>query len=53
MPFILSVEDYLRNIINQPTILTEIQLSAQEAGLDRMTDEEIDAEIKAYRKSKR
>jgi hypothetical protein len=50
---ILSVEDYLRNIIKQPTILAEIQLSAQEAGLDKMTDEEIDAEIEAYRKSKR
>lgn len=50
---ILSVEDYLRNIIKQPTILAEIQLSAQEAGLDKMTDEDIDAEIEAYRKSKR
>lgn len=50
---ILSVEDYLRNIIKQPTLLAEIQISAQESGLDKMTDEEIDAEIKAYRKSKK
>jgi len=50
---ILSVEDYLRDIIKQPTILTKIQLGAQGAGLDKMTNEEIEAEIEAYRKSKR
>lgn len=48
---ILSVEDYLKNIIKQPEILTKIQLSAQRAGLDKMTDQEIQAEIEAFRRS--
>jgi prevent-host-death family protein len=49
---ILSVEDYLKNIVKQPEILATIQLSAQKAKVDKMTDEEIDAEISAYRRSK-
>ena len=49
---ILSVEDYLKNIVKQPEILATIQLSAQKAGLDKMTDEEIEAEITSYRRSK-
>ena len=49
---ILGREDYLRNLIKQPKILTTIQLSAQKAGLDKMTDEEIEAEIASYRRSK-
>jgi prevent-host-death family protein len=48
---ILSVEDYLKNIIKQPEILTKIQLSAQRAGLDKMSDQEIQAEIEAFRRS--
>ena len=50
---ILSVRDYLRNVVKQPELLTKIQFSAQEAGLDKITDQEIDTEISAYRKSKR
>ncbi len=49
---ILSVEDYLKNIVKQPEILARIQLSAQKAGLDKMTDKEIEAEINSYRRSK-
>jgi len=49
---ILGVEDYLRNIVKQPEILTAIQLSANKAGLDKMSDEDIEAEISAYRRSK-
>ena len=49
---ILSVEDYLKNIIKQPEILTSIQISAQKAGLDQVSHEEIQTEIKAYRQSK-
>lgn len=48
---ILSIQDYMRNIIKTPDFLAQVQLSAQKAGLDKMTDEEIDAEIQAYRKS--
>jgi prevent-host-death family protein len=49
---ILGVEDYLKNVIKQPEILTTIQLSAKKAGLDRMSGQEIEAEISAYRRSR-
>jgi prevent-host-death family protein len=50
---ILGVEDYLRNIIKQPKILTKIQLNAQKTGLDLMTDEEINVEVENFRDSKK
>lgn len=46
---ILSVEDYLRNILKKPKLLSKIQQDAQKAGLDRMTDQEILAEIRSAR----
>jgi len=49
---ILGVRDYLKNVIKQPEILTTIQLSAQKAGLDKMSDKEIESEIADYRRSK-
>jgi len=49
---ILGVKDYLKNVIKQPEILTTIQLSAQKAGLDKMSDKEIESEIADYRRSK-
>jgi len=39
----LNVEDYLKNIVKQPGILATIQLSAQKAGLDKMTGDEIES----------
>jgi len=42
---------YLRNIIKQPEVLTTIQLSANQAGVDKLNDKEIDAEISGYRRS--
>jgi len=48
---VLSVEDYLRNIVRQPRLLTEIQMGAKKAGIDKMTDEDIQAEIDVYRAS--
>ncbi|MCE5283247.1 MAG: type II toxin-antitoxin system Phd/YefM family antitoxin [Deltaproteobacteria bacterium] len=48
---ILGVEDYLKNIIKQPKLITKVQISAREAGLDRIRDAEIEAEIKAFRKT--
>lgn len=50
---IMSVEDYLKNIIKQPEILTRIQISATKTGLDTMTEEEIEAEIREYRQLKK
>lgn len=47
---ILSVEDYLRNIVQQPESLRKLQDAAATAGTDRLTIEEIDAEIAAHRK---
>lgn len=49
---ILGVGDYFKNVIKQPKILTTIQMSAKKAGLDKITDREINAEIAAYRRSK-
>ena len=49
---IIGVRDYLKNVIKQPEILTTIQLSAQTAGLDKMSDKEIESEIVDYRRSK-
>jgi prevent-host-death family protein len=50
---ILGVEDYLKNIVKQPKLMTKIQISAKEAGLDRLRDTEIEAEIKAFRKTRK
>ena len=49
---ILSVRDYLKNVVKQPELLTTIQVSAQEAGLDKLTEAEIDAEIAVHRQAK-
>jgi len=50
---ILGIEDYLKNIIKKDELLVEVQLSAKQAGLDKMTTSEIDSEIENYRKSKK
>jgi len=47
---ILSVEDYLKNILKQPSVLTKLQKQAKKAGTDKLSLEDIDAEIKAFRK---
>ena len=48
----LSISDYLKNIAKEDRLLTQIQFKAKEAGLDKMTGREIDAEIKVARKQK-
>lgn len=47
---VLSVEDYLRNIVKTPEMLATVQLSGQKFGLDTITDDEIIAEVASYRK---
>jgi len=47
---ILGIEDYLRNVIKQPEVLTKLQEQAKKSGASRMTLEEIEEEIKAVRK---
>lgn len=49
----LSIEDYLKNILREQGLLAEIQLTAKEKGLARITSEEIDSEIRAYRRDKK
>lgn len=49
---ILGIEDYLQNIVKEPELITKIQFSAKEAGLDQLDDVEIEAEIKAFRKTR-
>ncbi len=46
---ILGVEDYLKNIVKQPGALTKLQKQAEKAGRNKLTLEEIDREIKAFR----
>jgi prevent-host-death family protein len=46
---ILSVEDYLRNIVKQPDVLTKLQKQAKKARTNKLSLEDIDAEIKAFR----
>lgn len=48
----LSVNDYLKNILKEDTLLTQIQLKAKESGLDKMTSGEINAEIRDSRKER-
>jgi prevent-host-death family protein len=47
---ILSVEDYLRNIVKQPDVLTKLQKQSKKAGTNKLRIEDIDAEIMAFRK---
>jgi prevent-host-death family protein len=50
---ILGVEDYLRNVLKKPSIIPEIQKDAKKSGLDKMNQKEIEAEINAFRKSRK
>jgi prevent-host-death family protein len=49
---IMSVEDYLHSVVKTPDVLVKLQMDAKKAGMDNISDTEIDAEIQAYRKSK-
>lgn len=48
---LMSVRDYLKNIVKKPDILVQIQMDAKKSGRDTISDQEIEAEIAAYRKS--
>jgi hypothetical protein len=49
----MSVTDYTKAIAPEDPALTEIRDNAKRIGLDKLTMEEIDAEIAAYRREKR
>jgi prevent-host-death family protein len=50
---IMSVDDYLETIAPEDTALKKMRDEAKRTGLDKLTLEEIDAEIAAYRREKR
>lgn len=47
---ILSIEDYLANVLKQPKSLTRLQSAAKKRGLDTMTVPEIDREVRRIRR---
>ena len=47
---LMSVRDYLKNIVKKPNVLVQLQMDAKKAGRDTISDKEIDTEIAAYRK---
>ena len=49
---IMSIEDFIRTIAPPPEWLRKIWAGAKERGVDRMTMEEIDAEIAAVRRER-
>ncbi len=48
----LSIRDYLQNIVKKSDILVELQADAEKAGRENITDNEIEAEIEAYRQTR-
>lgn len=50
---IMGVDDYLANIAPEDAQLRDFRAAAKRAGLDRLTPEEIDAEIAASRRDRR
>ena len=49
---ILSVQDYLENVTAAPDWLRQAWAGAKNRGLDKLTREEIDSEVDAYRREK-
>jgi prevent-host-death family protein len=50
---IMSVDDYLRTIAPEDIALKNIRDEAKRTGLHKLTMEDVDAEIAAYRREKR
>jgi len=48
---ILRVDDYLRNLVKKSDILSEIRSYAVSSGLCKMSEQEIESEIEACRRS--
>lgn len=49
---ILGVEDFLQSVVKTPTSLAALQRQARRSGTDKLTLEEIEAEIAAVRRAK-
>jgi prevent-host-death family protein len=50
---IMSVADFVKSVAPPPKWLEKAWASAKRRGLDKLTGQEIDAEIKAYRREKK
>ena len=50
---IMSVEDFIKTVAPPPKWLEKSWANAKRRGLDKLTPQEIDAEIKAYRREKK
>jgi hypothetical protein len=50
---IMSVEDFIKTVAPPPKWLEKAWASPKQRGLDKLTPQEIDAEIKAYRREKK
>lgn len=50
---IMSVEDFVKTVAPPPKWLEKSWASAKKRGLEKLTPQEIDAEIKAYRREKK
>lgn len=50
---ILSVQDYLESVASAPSWLRDAWTGAKKRGLDRLSKDEIDAEIGSHRREKR
>jgi prevent-host-death family protein len=50
---IMSVEDFIKSVAPPPEWLEKAWSGAKRRGLDKLTPQEIDAEIKAYRREKK
>ena len=48
---ILSIEDYLANVVKQPKSLAALQRAAKQRNLDDMSMSEIDREVRRIRKA--
>jgi prevent-host-death family protein len=49
---ILSVTDYLENILKEDELLTKIHLKTKETGLDKISEKEIEKELRAARRKR-
>jgi hypothetical protein len=50
---IMSVQDFINAVAPAPQWLHKAWADAKKRGLDKLTPQDIDAEIKAYRREKR
>lgn len=46
---IMSVDDYLRNVVKKSSLITEIQVGATRGGLDALTEEDVVDTVKKAR----